>query len=152
MSIWICIDALPVISQRVSNAINLTTDAIALELEGISDRETEDLLPLFKEHLPQTISNIAFQDVRNTVPAEYIKNAISSCLASKLVYKEGCNFINSLPKERLARTAMEYVAKEKEISMLQDALQETDMEEDEKNAIMEILKTGGVRTALQMRD
>ena len=144
-------DSLPAISQRVSNSINVATDAIALELNTISDGEREELLPLFRYHLPQTISDIAFEDVHSRVPEQYIKNAIASCLASKLVYKEGCNFIDALPKDKLARVALNYISKEKEMSLLKDALLECDMGDDERNTIIKILEAGGIKTALQMK-
>jgi len=143
-------DSLPAISQRISNSINVATSAITIELNEISDKEREELLPLFRDHLPETISKMAFEDIDGKVPEQYIKNAIASCLASKLVYKEGCKFIDSLPKEKLARVAMNYISKEKEVSMLKNALLVSDMEEEEVNAILQILENGGVRTALKL--
>lgn len=141
---------MPAISQRISNSINVATSAITIELNEISDKEREELLPLFRDHLPETISKMAFEDIDGKVPEQYIKNAIASCLASKLVYKEGCKFIDSLPKEKLARVAMKYISKEKEVSMLKNALLVSDMEEEEVNAILQILENGGVRTALKL--
>jgi len=141
---------LPAISQRISNSINFATDAITSELNEITDKEREELLPLFREHLPETIASIAFEDVHNRVPEQYVKNAIASCLASKLVYKEGCNFIDSLPKKNLARVALKYISKEKEVATLKSALIESDMDDAERNAILQILESGGVLTSLKM--
>jgi len=143
-------DALPKISQRVSNSINVATDAIANELDYISDAELKKLLPLFRDHLPKTISDIAFDELHDKVPEQYIKNAIASCLASKLVYKEGCSFIDSLKGERLPKVALKYIAKENELTELKAALLSTDMAEDEKDSIMQILENGGVRAALHL--
>ena len=138
------------ISQRISNSINFATDAITRELDEITDKEREELLPLFRDYLPETIARIAFEDVHNKVPEQYTKNAIASCLASKLVYKEGCNFIDSLPKDKLARVAMKYISKEKEMAMLKSALIDSDMDDTERNAILQILENGGVLTSLKM--
>ena len=109
-----------------------------------------ELLPLFRDHLPKTISDIAFEDVHEKVPRQYIKNAIASCLASKIVYKEGCSFINGLPQDQLARIAMQYISKEKELCILKDALYDTVMAEEERDSIIQILDAGGVRAALKI--
>jgi glutamate dehydrogenase len=88
--------------------------------------------------------------VKKNVPEQYIKNAIASCLASKLVYKEGTKFMEAQPKHNLARIALEYIAKEKEIALLKEALTNAVMPEMEKEAILKLLDAGGARTALNV--
>jgi glutamate dehydrogenase len=79
--------SLPEVSQIISNTINKTTDALATALDTLSDADQQSLLPLFRNHLPATMADIGFDRVHERVPAQYIKNAIASCLASRLVYK-----------------------------------------------------------------
>jgi len=86
--------------------------------------------------------------VNERVPDQYIKNAIASCLASKLVYKEGTKFIEAQPKEKLANIALQYVLKEKEVAMLKEALASVNMPQQEKDSIIKLLDAGGARTAL----
>ena len=74
-------------SQVISDAINTVTDTLTETLNGLSQEEITDLLPLFRDHLPKTLSDLAFHRVHERVPDQYIKNAIASCLASKIVYK-----------------------------------------------------------------
>jgi len=144
-------DALPMISQRISNTINTATDAISKELDGITANEVDDLLPLFRDHLPNTISDLAFHEVHSKVPRQYIRNAIASCLASKLVYKEGCAYIQSLNQDNLASLAIEYISKEREMEVLKKALEGcNDMADTERLAIIQILEAGGTRTALDL--
>ena len=139
------------ISQRISNTINTATDAISRQLDGISANEVDDLLPLFRDHLPNTISDLAFHEVHSKVPRQYIRNAIASCLASKLVYKEGCAYIQSLNQENLASLAIKYISKEREMGVLKKALEGcNDMAEAERLAIIQILEAGGTRTALDL--
>ena len=85
--------SLPEVSQIISNAINAATDALSAALDTLSEEERKQLLPLFRDHLPKTMADLSFDHVHERVPDQYIKNAISSCLASKLVYKEGTKFI-----------------------------------------------------------
>lgn len=79
--------SLPEVSQFISNSINKTTDALTAALDGLSEAEQQTLRPLFRNHLPATMAEIAFDRLDERVPSQYIKNAIASCLASKLVYK-----------------------------------------------------------------
>ena len=52
----------------------------------LPQNDQEELLPLFQEHLPNTLS-MAFDKAVDKVPEQYIINAIACRLASKMVYK-----------------------------------------------------------------
>lgn len=57
------------------------------------DEHLRLLLPLFREHLPQKLVDEAFDRVPTTLPPQYLRNAMASCLACRVVYKEGeCRF------------------------------------------------------------
>ena len=142
--------SLPEVSQIVSNSINSATDAITVVLDELSAEDREALLPLFRAHLPSTLAELAFDRIGERVPEQYIKNAIASCLASKLVYKEGTRFVNSQRKDCLAKVALKYIEKEKEVAALTDVLNSTSMPEKEKAAILALLEAGGARTALNI--
>ena len=142
--------SLPGVSQIISNCINTMTDALSAALDNLPDEDVETLLPLFRAHLPQTIADLSFDKVRERVPEQYIKNAISSSLASKIVYKEGTKFVTSQPQKNLAALALKYIKKEKEVAKLMDSVHAADMAEDKKRMILNILEQGGARTALQM--
>lgn len=47
------------------------------------------LLPLFREHLPAKLADLAFDRVPTTLPPQYLRNAMASCLACRVVYTEG---------------------------------------------------------------
>lgn len=140
--------SLPQLSKIVSGAVNAATDALSVALESFSKEDKDKLLPLFRAHLPQTMADMSFDKVHERVPAQYITNAISSCLASKMVYKEGTKFVDALPKEKLASVALRYVEAEHQIAMLKSVLEGTEMPEKEKESILKLLEAGGARTAL----
>merc|ERR1712224_1086414 len=144
-------DSLPEVSQRISHAINSATDALSSAMETLSPQDQDQLVYLFRGHLPKTLADLGFEKVRERVPQQYIKNAIASTLASKMVYKEGTRFINALPKDKLAETALRYIQKEKEIAKLIETLQKTEMSTEEKNQILELLEAGGARTGLSLK-
>jgi glutamate dehydrogenase len=143
-------ESLPEVSQVISNCINATTDALSVALDTLSEQDRESLLPLFRAHLPKTLADMAFDKVYERVPEQYIKNAISSCLASRLVYKEGTKFIAAQRQERLAAIALKYLEKEKEIATLLESLEASNVPEEEKARIVGLLQAGGARTALQV--
>jgi glutamate dehydrogenase len=142
--------SLPEVSQIISNTINAATDALSAALDTLSEEERKQLLPLFRDHLPKTMADLSFDHVHERVPDQYIKNAISSCLASKLVYKEGTKFIEAMPKDKLAEMALNYVKKEKEICVLMESMSKSNMDDAEKEKILKILEAGGARTWLSM--
>ena len=142
--------ALPEVSQIISHCINTTTDALCIALDSLSHEDRNDLLPLFRSHLPKTIADLAFDRVDSQVPEQYVKNAIASCLASKMVYKEGTKFITSLPSKKLAQIALEYIHHEKEIAVLMESLKNSNMETADKATVQSLLECGGARTALKL--
>lgn len=135
-------------SKVISDCINSATDALTDAMDTLSEEDREALLPLFRAHLPKTLADLAFDRVHERVPAQYIKNAISSCLASKLVYKEGTKFIGAQPKERLADIALKYMKKEKEVAELLELLRDADLPAEKKAQVLSLLEQGGARTAL----
>ena len=104
----------------------------------------------YRAHLPKTLADLSFDNVKDRVPDQYIKNAIASCLASKMVYKEGTKFISSQTPDKLAAIALKYVEKEKEVAMLVESLGSVDMPAEEKEKIIKLLDAGGARTALAL--
>ncbi len=140
--------ALPYFSERISNAINLARDAVTQALDCMTEEQYEELLPLFRDHLPQTVVALGFDQVREKVPVQYIKNAFGSCLASRIVYREGTHFIESQPRERLAELCLRYLEEEREVKRLLQHLDGGQLSPEEVARVHKILDVGGVRSLL----
>ena len=140
--------ALPYFSERISNAINLGRDAITLGLENMTEEQYNELIPLFKAHLPEIVVRLGFDHVRERVPLQYIKNAFASCLASRIVYREGTHFIESQPREKLADLCLRYLQEEKEVHHLLDKLESGNLSKEDMETLKEILDVGGTRSLL----
>jgi len=136
---------LPEHSSTISETINRATDAVR---EALVDQPLDDFMPLVRNHLPKTMADLAFDRLHDRVPAAYIRSAIASSLASKIVYSEGVNFVRSQPEATLSSIAIKYIEMEKEINVLMTGLEGTDMNKEQKEKIMGLLKKGGVRTGL----
>lgn len=141
--------SLPRVSKVVSDTINEMQDALSQCLDTMTHDELDELLPIFRSHLPKTIAEISFDRIYERVPKQYVKNAIASSLASRIVYKEGTKFVSSFPPEQIAQFALRYIEKEKEVEKLHEVLHEANLPEAEKTAILKLLKEGGARTLLQ---
>lgn len=63
------------------------------------------------------------------------------------LFIEGCNFVDSLPRKDLAKNALSYIEIEKSVRELQDTITLSNLPEQEKELIVDLLKRGGVRTS-----
>lgn len=145
---------LPDFAERLSQAINRTKAAIYKSLEGMErgDATYEELLPLFlNEHLPRKLTEEAADRVNTRIPLDYLRNAFASNLASKLLYREGIHFLELQPEEMLPRLARKYYQEEKRINELVGTVtQVSDLSDDAKKEVVQLLSRGGVRSALQV--
>lgn len=78
--------AIPETSIKLSKTINMVADALVDHLNQVSKTERDSLLFTFFNHLPRTLADIA-SDRLERIPEQYVKNAIASTIASKIVYQ-----------------------------------------------------------------
>lgn len=142
--------ALPHFSERVSNAINKAKDALGEHFSDLqpSDPLFHELMPLFHEHLPKKLVEVAADRIESRIPLQYIRNAFASSLASKIVYREGIHFIESQPVDKLAERAVVYYREERRVKALLEDLEKSSLPKEQKEMTMELIRRGGVRAAL----
>ena len=143
--------ALPHFSERISNAINLTTDCITDHLINVKpgDPLWKELLPLVKENLPQKLQDVAWDRAEKKFPEQYIKNSIASTLASKMVYQEGIHLIETQPVEKLAERAIQYYRESRKINALVSDLEKANhgLKPEQFDHVKRLLKKGGTRSS-----
>jgi len=143
--------ALPDFSGSISDVINDATDAVRDALVESTDDEIDELMGLVRNHLPKKMADMAFDRCKENLPKQYLIAAIASSLASKMVYQEGINFVKSQPKKNLSKLALKYMQVEKEVYALEQALEGAEgLGEGQKERIMDLVRRGGVRTALNI--
>ena len=146
--------ALPHFSERISNAINFVTDCIADRLVDVSkdDELLQNLKPLIKKNMPAKLVELAWDRV-DDLPANYLRNAIASTLASRMVYQEGIHAIESQPADAIADRAFEYYRQSEVINGLMIELAEAqqtghlDVKSQEK--VIDLLRKGGTRSSCE---
>lgn len=144
---------LPHFSERISNAINLVTDAITDHLEDVnpSDPLFRELLPLVKQNLPKKLASVAWDRAEARFPVQYQKNSMASTLASQLVYQEGIHLVEAQPPNKLAERAIMYYRANNKIMNLVADLEKTDFgncSKEQKSEVLDLLRKGGPRTSL----
>ncbi len=150
--------ALPAFSERISGAINAATDAVGAALDaeaaaraasGAATPLHDALLPLVRAHLPAALADAAWDRLEARVPAQYVRNAMASCVASKLVYTEGVHFVEALPRERLASLALDYVNAQARVDDAASAVRASaDLAEPLRDEVAALLERKGARAVL----
>ena len=141
---------LPDISTRISQCINDTKDAVLEYVDENSDVQNEVFVDLAPEHLPPTLATYAVERMHR-LPLGYIAAAAASFVASRLVYSEGINFCETLPKDRLAQIALDFVQAQRKTRVAVSAvLTAPGLDDINRDAIVRLLDRGGARASLDL--
>merc|ERR1712110_69042 len=104
------------------------------------------------EHLPKKLAAVANDRIDSRIPLEYMVVAFASCMASKLLYREGIHFLESQPECRVADLAQRYCEEEKRINELTEKVKTGAAFESKEDTqeLVRLLRHGGVRSALHL--
>ena len=116
---------------------------------ALSDEEMREYQHVLRDHLPGEATKPLVGKLQERVPRQY-QNAIVACvLASRMVYKEGVRFIDSLPAEGLAKLALKYMQAERQVGEeLLPALEACDMSPELMAQARAVLEQAAARIAL----
>jgi len=133
-------------SQEISGAINRATDAVVEALKKDYDLiDDETRLRLLTESLPKKLVEVA-GDRLEELPKMYMISMMGAKLGSKMVYKEGLEYINSMSDESLIGLATKYVRYD---DLLHEIISEVDGSQLKNGeSIMKILKAAGVKSVI----
>lgn len=137
--------ALPPHSERISRAIIRLHDAILEALEDVESVDSDAMMSLIRDHLPDKLEEKALDRI-NTVPLAYLKCIVAASLASKIVYREGLQFAEGLPQSNLSNIAMKYLEQEQRVKKIVSDLEQTDI--SHKDEISDLLLRGGIRAGV----
>jgi len=137
---------LPALSERISFAILRVSDALATLLDAHS--RSHELWPVVSAQLPPALANSEHAaKLEESLPWEYQKSTIAKSLASRLVYREGLVYVESMPDARLPVFALAYLEEEQRVGGL--AAEVAKSGHGFSSEVETLLLQGGVRVAAE---
>ena len=133
----------------LSRAILRATRAIAAHLGKLNADDRAALAPVAAAHLPSTLVEAAGPGLKR-LPRAYRDRTVAARLASRIVYREGVEFVDRVPEDRLGQFCIEYFRVEQEAEGL--VTQVVDAGLPGAQRIAELLRAGGARAALTMNE
>jgi glutamate dehydrogenase len=137
---------LPDISVELSRAILQATDAIEQSLPLVEQDEAALLQSLIHEHIPTAVLRAAGTSAIERIPASYRNGIIASSLAARIVYREGIDYLNSVPTNELTKVALHYIRTERETTELVAEVESSGLEH--RDRIVALLQQGGARAGV----
>ena len=137
---------LPALSERISFAILRVADALASLLDAHA--RDHQLWPVVGAQLPPALASSEHAaKLPERLPWEYQKSTIAKSLASRLVYREGLSFVETMPEARLPVFALAYLQEEQRVGRL--AAQVAGSGHAFSSEVEALLLQGGVRVAAE---
>ncbi len=140
--------SLPELSERLSRAINRTTDALADQMPVVRAEHPGIPLALLRQHLPAIL--LAEQPAARlaALPPSYVDRALASMLAGRIVYREGLGLVEQMQPEPLRDLVLGYLLQEAETSHLADLVAASDL--PQRARIAGLLREGGTAAGLRL--
>lgn len=138
--------ALPDASTTLSKVANRA--AVAIEA-GISRWSEADVLlsrQLVLDHLPKVLVDRVGDKLWTRLPKAYTNWMIAKSLAMRMVYREGIEFLETVPSEAISGLALWYMRQDQETQKLVDEIERSSLVHKER--IRDLVSRAGTRAAL----
>ncbi len=139
---------LPELSVRLSRAINRITDAVTDRITTLWEDHPERVREVVLRHLPPILSDCCGERVFEAIPTVYLHRVIASSLASNIVYREGLDWMESMPPSDIARLAERYCVEEAAVLRMAEEIRVSQLKNRE--LIAALLEAGGVAAATRI--
>lgn len=138
---------LPEISVRISRAMIRTSDAIEAELDRLEQQEPDLMHQLVMDHLPQILIDTAGERLWNRTPRPYLKWIMAKSLSGRIVYREGFEYLESMPMAAIADLALHYLKLDMERRQLIGQVQASTL--PDRTRLAEVLSEAGILSTLE---
>lgn len=139
--------ALPTMSTRLSRVMIRTADAIEEAIDGLPDADRELMRSLVLEHLPEILLSRAGERVWTAIPRPYLKWMMAKSLAARIVYREGFEYLESMPMAAIASLAVRYLHQEHERRRLAEQVSAAGLADGER--IATLLQEAGILSSIE---
>ncbi|MCG8421547.1 MAG: NAD-glutamate dehydrogenase [Proteobacteria bacterium] len=140
---------LPELSIRLSRVILHATDAIEAALPDVIESDRQLLDALIADHVPPVLLDRAGDKLPSNTPPAYVSGMIAATLATKIVYREGLEFLANLDSDALSKLALRYLRQEQETKKLVAEVSASGLAN--RDRIADIIEMAGSRAGLLLR-
>ncbi len=138
---------LPELSTKLSKVLNRTADAITQHLPHLNEDEQALTQQIIRGHLPPVLVALAGERIFTKLPPAYARSIVASALSTDIVYREGLDYLATLPEAELGQFALRYLKQENATRRLVALVEKAPLEE--KALLTRILAQAGTRVALE---
>ena len=138
---------LPEISVRLSRAMIRTSDAIEAAMDRLEADNPEIMRELVIEHLPASLLEAVGDRLWTDMPKPYLKWIMAKSLSGHIIYREGFEYLESMPMAAIADLAVRYLRLELERAKLVEEVQASDL--PNRQRIVELLDEAGILSTLE---
>lgn len=137
---------LPELSTRLSRAINSGADAIKPAVASWRRDHADLFREVVLRHLPTELYRACGERIFSELPVPYLEWMVAKSVASRLVYREGLDFLASMGSDALASVALRYLQKSRQIRALVEQIHMSGL--GNAAEIAALLERAGARAAL----
>lgn len=133
------------LSYEISAEINRVCDILLENFQKLSDAEieSENMRFILYAHCPKVLVDKYPDRITGRIPRAHKLAVISAYVASRLVYKEGVDWLRLKDDHTVYRIATQYIAAEQQIARIMSEVQSSDLPDADK--IIDILKGVGAK-------
>jgi glutamate dehydrogenase len=138
--------ALPDASTTLSKVANRAAVAIEAGISGWSDSDQQLARQLVLDHLPKVLLERVGDRLWTLLPKAYTNWMMAKSLAMRMVYREGIEFLETVPSNAIAELAVWYLRQDRETNKLVGEIASSNLAH--KDRIAELISRAGTRAAL----
>ena len=140
---------LPEISVRISEQIIRVGDIIDTSIDNWSEEEQSLANEFIRSYLPKSLIETVGDELFERIPANYRKQLIASILSSRIVYRDGCQNLESMRDDSLAELVRDHLVYESKVRKILSDVRNSDLAD--KETIAAILEHSGARSQRDLR-
>lgn len=141
---------LPEMSIRLSRVMTRTSDAIEAAMPELLETSGDLMRQLVLDHLPRVLINTAGTRLWEHMPPAYLNWLMAKSLAARITYREGFEYLESMPLGAIARVAVRYLAHERERDRLVHDILGSDL--PTRQRIADLLDKAGILSTIESSD
>ena len=138
--------SMPEISIRLSRVMIRTSDAIEAAIDSLPQHDAELLKRLVIDYLPPVLVEASGERLWKKTPKSYLKWIMAKSLAARIVYREGFEYLDSMPTESIAQLALKYLKFELERKLLIEEVDKSTL--PSRTRLIELLNDAGILPTL----